>query len=196
MMNNTMSYKDFSAKIEYSAEDGCFIGRVLGISDGVEFRGKSLEELEAQFKIVLDEYLAECAKEGVEPGKSYSGKFALRLPVEMHKALHMRSEAMGISINELIVAGIGRFLKHGGRPGHGRGDLLEDLPFSYGAMQISDQAVEHGHGPHDHSSHGPRGCGHDHDDHDHDDHGPRGGKGKGKGHGHGQSGRGRGRGME
>jgi predicted HicB family RNase H-like nuclease len=36
-MSNTMSYKGYTARIEYDDEDGIFCGRIAGISDGVGF---------------------------------------------------------------------------------------------------------------------------------------------------------------
>ena len=37
---NLMIYKDYSARIEYSDEDACFIGHVAGIRDVVGFHGE------------------------------------------------------------------------------------------------------------------------------------------------------------
>ena len=36
-MTNTMSYKGYSARIDYDDEDGIFTGRIAGIRDGVGF---------------------------------------------------------------------------------------------------------------------------------------------------------------
>ena len=42
---NIMSYKGYAARIEYSDEDGCFIGHIAGIRDIVGFHGESVSEL-------------------------------------------------------------------------------------------------------------------------------------------------------
>ena len=47
---NLMIYKDYSARIEYSDEDACFIGHVAGIRDVVGFHGESVAELRAAFE--------------------------------------------------------------------------------------------------------------------------------------------------
>ena len=36
-----MRYKGYSARIEYSDEDGCFVGRVAGVRDLLTFHGRS-----------------------------------------------------------------------------------------------------------------------------------------------------------
>ena len=59
---NLMTYKDYSARIEYSDEDGCFIGHIAGIRDVVGFHGESVAELRAAFEEAVDDYLATCEK--------------------------------------------------------------------------------------------------------------------------------------
>jgi predicted HicB family RNase H-like nuclease len=61
-MNNTMSYKGYSAHIVYSDEDECFVGHIAGISDIVGFHGESVAELRTAFVEAVDDYLATCAK--------------------------------------------------------------------------------------------------------------------------------------
>ena len=39
---NTMIYKGYAARIEYSEEDGCFVGDLAGIRDIVGFDGKTV----------------------------------------------------------------------------------------------------------------------------------------------------------
>lgn len=41
-----MTYKGYSARPEYSAEDGVFFGRLLGINDLVNFESANAEGLE------------------------------------------------------------------------------------------------------------------------------------------------------
>ena len=44
-----MTYKGYSARPEYSAEDGAFFGRLLGINDLVNFESANAEGLEEEF---------------------------------------------------------------------------------------------------------------------------------------------------
>ena len=54
---NTMNYKGYVARIEYSEEDGCFIGHIAGINDIVGFHASSVAELRTAFEEAVDDYL-------------------------------------------------------------------------------------------------------------------------------------------
>jgi predicted HicB family RNase H-like nuclease len=95
-----MNYKGYAARIEYSDEDGCFIGHIAGIKDVIGFHAESVNELRMAFKEAVDDYLATCAKAGRAPQKPYSGKLMLRVPPEVHARAAMMAEAHGMSINQ------------------------------------------------------------------------------------------------
>lgn len=67
-MNNTMLYKGYVARVEYDPRDEIFVGRVLGIVDNVTFHGASVDELTSDFHAAIDQYLADCAATGRQPG--------------------------------------------------------------------------------------------------------------------------------
>ena len=62
-----MTYKGYSARPEYSAEDGAFFGRLLGINDLVNFESANAEGLEEEFHKAVDDYLAVCSETGKRP---------------------------------------------------------------------------------------------------------------------------------
>lgn len=66
---STMTHKGFAARVEYSDEDGCFIGHIAGILDVVGFHGGSVAELKAAFEEAVENYLEICREHGVEPTK-------------------------------------------------------------------------------------------------------------------------------
>ena len=96
----TMKHKGYSARIEYSDEDSCFVGHVAGIRDVVGFHGEAVNELRAAFKEAVDDYLETCAKVGKQPQKPYSGKLMLRIPPKVHAAVAQAAEVSGKSINQ------------------------------------------------------------------------------------------------
>lgn len=97
---STMNYKGYAARIEYSDEDGCFIGHIAGIRDVVGFHAESVRELREAFEESVDDYLVTCEKAGRAPQKPYSGKLMLRVPPEVHARAAMMAEAHGMSINQ------------------------------------------------------------------------------------------------
>jgi predicted HicB family RNase H-like nuclease len=59
---NVMNYKGYAARIEYSEEDGLFVGHIAGIKDIVGFHGESVQELRNAFEEAVTDYLDTCAK--------------------------------------------------------------------------------------------------------------------------------------
>ena len=99
---NTMEYKGFAARVEYSEDDGCFVGHVAGIRDVIGFHGVSVAKLRAAFEEAVDDYLATCKKLGQTPTKPYSGQFRLRLAPELHARAAMLAETRGKSLNTWV----------------------------------------------------------------------------------------------
>jgi predicted HicB family RNase H-like nuclease len=99
---NTMEYKEFAAKVEYSEDDACIVGHIAGIRDVVGFHGESVAELRAAFEEAVDDYLATCQKLGRAPNKPYSGQFRLRLAPGVHARAAMIAEARGKSLNAWV----------------------------------------------------------------------------------------------
>ena len=99
-MSNTMSYKGYTARIEYDDEDGIFFGRIAGISDGVGFHAETVEDLRAAFHEAVEDYIETCAKVGKEPQKAYSGKMMFRVDPEVHRKAALAAELAGKSLNQ------------------------------------------------------------------------------------------------
>lgn len=99
---NTMHYKGYAAKIEYSEEDDCLIGHIAGINDIVGFHANSVPELHAAFEEAVEDYQETCKKAGKSPQKPYSGKIMLRVPPEVHARAAMMAEAQGKSLNSWV----------------------------------------------------------------------------------------------
>ena len=48
-MKNTLSYKGFTARIEFDPDDKIFFGRVLGVREIIGFHGETVKELVTDF---------------------------------------------------------------------------------------------------------------------------------------------------
>ena len=97
---NTLIFKGYAAKIEYSDDAACCGGHIAGIKDVIGFHAETVKELRAAFEEAVDDYLATCAKLGRAPQKPYSGKLMLRVPPEVHARAAMMAQAHGLSINQ------------------------------------------------------------------------------------------------
>lgn len=99
-MNNAITYQGYAARVEFSAEDDCFVGHIAGIRDIVGFHADSVEGLKHAFHEAVDDYLETCKQVGKSPQKPYSGKLMLRLPPEIHAAVATAAQTSGKSINQ------------------------------------------------------------------------------------------------
>lgn len=57
-----MKCKGYTGTCEYSADDGCYHGKIAFIRDLITYEGESLEELETAFREAVERYL-ECYEE-------------------------------------------------------------------------------------------------------------------------------------
>ena len=99
---NLMNVDGYHAKIEYDEETDQFRGEIPGLAGGADFYGSSPAELRREFKNSLDVYLEVCKEQGIEPRRSFSGQFNLRIPPELHEKLAITAEAQGKSLNTLV----------------------------------------------------------------------------------------------
>ena len=97
---NTMSHNGYTARVEYDERDNIFVGRVLGIRSMISFHGETVAELRTEFEHAVDDYLAECAQDGVSPEKPASGKLLLRVSPEIHGRALVAAQAAGKSLNQ------------------------------------------------------------------------------------------------
>jgi len=99
-MTNTMTYKGYSARIDYDDEDGILTGRIAGIRDTVGFHAETVEDLRAAFHEAVDDYLETCARIGKDPQKTYSGQVMFRVSPEVHRKAALAAELAGKSLNQ------------------------------------------------------------------------------------------------
>jgi predicted HicB family RNase H-like nuclease len=97
---NTMTYKGYTARVEYDERDNIFAGRILGIRSIISFHGETVTQLRRAFEHAIKDYLADCAQSGVAPEKPASGKLLLRVPPEVHGRALVAAQAAGKSLNQ------------------------------------------------------------------------------------------------
>ena len=109
-MSNTFKYRGYIGSLEYSEEDEVLFGRVLGISDLISYEGTTCEELIADFHGAVDDYLAMCEAEGVQPEVPYKGSFNVRVSPALHERLARYAIGAGRSLNSCVQEALERFL--------------------------------------------------------------------------------------
>ena len=107
-----LRYKDYMGSVEYDEKEGCLYGHVQGMRDELlNYKGKSLAELEKKFTTAIDKYLAKCQKKGEAAKRPYNGPLNVRLGPDLHFRAAMMAEKMGRTINSLIKESVETFLE-------------------------------------------------------------------------------------
>lgn len=101
-MNNNLEYKGYLGSVEYSKEDDCLYGKVIGIKGLISYEGDSLTQLKEDFKNAVDDYLAMCENKKIQPEKAFKGSFNIRIGENLHRDLALRAQAENMSINSFI----------------------------------------------------------------------------------------------
>ncbi len=107
-----MNYKGYIGKVEYDEENHIFSGEVVNTKTVITFQGTSVKEIEDEFRASVDDYLAWCKEDGIEPEKPYSGKFNVRFQPELHQRAAVAAKLSGISLNAFITNAVLRELNN------------------------------------------------------------------------------------
>lgn len=101
-MSDILSYNGYIGSVEWSDEDKCFCGEVLGLPVGtmILYEGNSIEELEKDFHDGIDHYLETCKENGIEPKRSCLDAYDLSPEIQVRIADCAKEE--GSSINSVI----------------------------------------------------------------------------------------------
>lgn len=101
-MNNLLSYRNYNGTVEYSKEDGCLFGKVIGIKSLLSYEGNSVKELEQDFQEVIDAYLNDCRERNIEPEQPYKGTFNVRISPELHRNIAVYAMEHGKTLNAAV----------------------------------------------------------------------------------------------
>lgn len=98
-----LKYKGYQGSVEFSPEDNCFFGKVLGLKGTlISYEGTSVDDIRRDFEEAVDHYLDSCEKRGIKPAKPYSGRFLVRIPSDLHSDLAAAADSNGTTINDFV----------------------------------------------------------------------------------------------
>lgn len=74
MENITLEYKGYLGTVEFSAEDNCLFGKIIGITDLISYEAQEVSELKEAFEEAVNDYLDTCKELGKETIKQKGRK--------------------------------------------------------------------------------------------------------------------------
>jgi predicted HicB family RNase H-like nuclease len=102
MKGKILEYGEYKGSVEISIEDGLLHGKLLFIDGLVSYAGSTVAELSDSFRSAVDEYLASCARRGVEPQRPYCGTFNIRIGAELHRRAAQYAYETGGTLNDVV----------------------------------------------------------------------------------------------
>lgn len=98
-----LKHKGYIGSVEFSPEDNCFFGKVLGLKGTlISYEGTSVDDIRRDFEDAVDCYLESCEERGIAPAKPFSGKFMLRIPSDLHRDIAAAAAEAGTTINDFV----------------------------------------------------------------------------------------------
>lgn len=109
-MSSLLSYKNYNGTVEYSKEDRCLFGKVIGLKSLLSYEGNSIQELEEDFQNVIDEYLLDCKEHNIPPEQPYKGSFNIRISPELHRTIAIYALENGKSLNSAVEEALAEYI--------------------------------------------------------------------------------------
>ncbi|SMF20498.1 type II toxin-antitoxin system HicB family antitoxin [Xaviernesmea oryzae] len=101
-MKNVIEIDGHKAVVSLDPEIGMFRGEFLGLNGGADFYSDNINGLMTEGRKSLETFLEICKEKGIEPFRSFSGRFNVRLDPRTHEAAVIAAAANDQSLNEWL----------------------------------------------------------------------------------------------
>ena len=99
-----IEYKGYIAKVEY--DDSVDLLHASVVNSGpypiANCEAEDVKTLKKEFRASIDEYLASCAEDGVEPRAPFSGNLNLDIGPDLHHRITVSATEEGLSVNNWV----------------------------------------------------------------------------------------------
>lgn len=101
-VTNMMEINGYRAHVQNDPDINMFRGEFVGLNGGADFYATDIDNLRKEGEISLKVFLDMCQEDRVEPRKTYSGKFNLRVSPQLHAKIAAQAVADGKSLNQWV----------------------------------------------------------------------------------------------
>jgi predicted HicB family RNase H-like nuclease len=98
----TLKHKGYVGSIEVDVESDVLYGKLLHIRDLINYEADSPAALKIEFEAAVDDYLANCKKDQLEPDKPFKGSFNVRVSPELHRELVVAAGRSETTLNDYV----------------------------------------------------------------------------------------------
>lgn len=110
---NYLQHNGYYGSAQFSEEDMVFHGKIEFIRALVSYEAEDAKGLKAAFIEAVEDYLAMCEGENIEPEKPFKGSFQVRIKPELHRRLAIAALKDNKNINKFINETLEQKLKSG-----------------------------------------------------------------------------------
>lgn len=108
-----LQYNGYYGSVHLSNEDEVFHGKIEFIRALVTYEAKDVKGLKKAFTEAVDDYLAMCEAEHIEPEKPFKGSFNVRVKPELHKRLAIAALKSDKKLNAFVAEALEQKLNSG-----------------------------------------------------------------------------------
>ena len=108
MRKNMIEIDGYRAVIAYDPDIEMFRGEFVGLNGGADFYAKDTEGLKREGALSLKVFFEMCKEDGVDPLKSFSGRFNVRVSPDLHAEISSAAAADGKSLNQWVAEALKR----------------------------------------------------------------------------------------
>ncbi len=101
-MINTIMIDDYRAVINYDSEIDMFRGEFIGLSGGADFYATDIKGLHREGATSLKVFMRACKERDIDPIKSFSGRFNVRISPALHEQAAGSAAAEHKSLNQWV----------------------------------------------------------------------------------------------
>jgi predicted HicB family RNase H-like nuclease len=109
-MKDMMEYKNYYGSVHYSDDDKVFYGRLEYIRSLIIYEGVDVNSIRKAFEEAVDDYLADCREEDVQPEKPFKGTFNVRLSSDLHRKAALTALERDINLNTIVTEALESYL--------------------------------------------------------------------------------------
>ena len=101
--DNNLLYRDYEGSISYSHTDRLFYGKVLGIRSLISYEGADPEELEKDFREMLDFYLESSEEDGIPIEVPEKESWDIQLGKDLYQKAFLYAIKHDQTLEDLVV---------------------------------------------------------------------------------------------
>ncbi|MES2218027.1 MAG: type II toxin-antitoxin system HicB family antitoxin [Pseudomonadota bacterium] len=110
-MKDAIKYKGYYGSVHFDDEELIFHGKIEFIRALVTYEATDAKGLRKAFEDAVDDYLATCKGNKIEPETPFKGSLNVRLGEELHRRIAVAAHQNDSTINKFIVDTLNQAVK-------------------------------------------------------------------------------------